>query len=143
MRPRNYPLSTDRYQPEHYSDEVNQFAAEMLEVRTTSDSRVDKRVTKQRKLDELTRATRKPPTVDVYGRKTYHPRESEDYIPTKFVVRGDEEVRAQNEFNHKKFIEEDLAGRSQVLHRSQLNVRDSQEMSASLRHHSWMGPGHF
>ena len=136
MRDRYFPSSTDRYQPEHYRFEGEKIASELeSKIITKKGSTVQESTSETRRISSKSYEYRG-------GRNKYFPKEKPDYQPTKFVIR-DESEKAKNLFNHKKFVEEEISDRSQTLHRSILNVRDSKETMASLRHHSWRGEGYF
>jgi len=75
---------------------------------------------------------RPPPSVDITGRRVFHPRQYDEFIPTRFEV--PEENTAH--FNPYHSLEDQLSKRSQIIHRSTINVLDSKDMSYSLRHHT-------
>ena len=133
MRDRHFPASTDRYQPEHYDLECDLIEKDLEE-------KLMGREAKQSVAE--TRRKGRSPAAGRGKRKRYQPKEKEDYQPTQFVVR-DESASAREYYNHKKFVEDEVSNRYQTIHRSHLNVRDSREMSAALRHHTWMGEGYF
>jgi len=154
MREAHFPSSTDRRQPEHVFH-TGELLGEDLYSRWTRavSPRPASRAGSRSPRPPSSRDSRsprpwerKPPTIDMFGRKTFHPREQEEFIPAKFEVKPELNKKmkaAREDAVHRKYVEDTVASRSALVHRSQLNTQDSRQLSQQLRTGQWLDEDYY